>query len=60
MRRERVLDVSDLAALPKGRAIVLASGARATLIRTIPWMDSPDAQRVRDSIRVHDPAGQPW
>jgi hypothetical protein len=52
-----VLDVADLQALPKGRAIVLASGAPAALVRTLPWMTSPQAAAVRASILEHDPAG---
>ncbi len=55
LRRERILDVADLAALPKGRAIVFASGARPTLIRTIPWMTGSHADAVRASIAAHDP-----
>ncbi|MDN5763240.1 MAG: TraM recognition domain-containing protein [Microlunatus sp.] len=53
--RHRILDVDELAALPKGRAIVLASGARPTLIRTQPWMTGPHAEAVKASIAVHDP-----
>ena len=56
-RRERVLDVADLAGLPKGRVVVLASGAPATLARTLPWMTGPHAAAVTASIRAHDPAG---
>ncbi len=55
LRSERILDVADLAALPKGRAVVLASGARPTLIRTCPWMTGPHAAEVRASIAAHDP-----
>lgn len=58
LTRERILDVSDLQALPKGRAIVLASGTRPTLITTQPWMSGPHADAVRASIANHDPAGQ--
>lgn len=54
-QRERILDVADLAAMPKGRAIVMASGARPTLIRTQPWMTGPHADAVRASIAAHDP-----
>ncbi len=53
-----MLDVADLGALPKGRAVVLASGARPTLARTLPWMDGPQAEAVRASIRAHDPAAE--
>ncbi|MEJ7894181.1 MAG: TraM recognition domain-containing protein [Solirubrobacteraceae bacterium] len=58
VRRERVLDVADLTALPKGRAVVFASGAPATLVRTLPWMAGPRAGEVRASIAEHDPAAE--
>nr|WP_306298822.1 TraM recognition domain-containing protein [Cellulomonas iranensis] len=58
LHRERILDVADLAALPKGRAVVLASGARPTLIRTQPWMTGPHATAVRASIAAHDPQAE--
>jgi type IV secretory pathway TraG/TraD family ATPase VirD4 len=57
-RRERVLDVSDLGAMPRGRAVVFASGAPAVLVSTIPWMSGPHAEAVRASIRAHDPAAE--
>ncbi|AFV89282.1 TraG-family bacterial conjugation protein [Acidipropionibacterium acidipropionici ATCC 4875] len=56
LHREQILTVDELAALPRGRAIVLASGARPTLIRTVPWMTSPHAGAVRASIAAHDPS----
>lgn len=59
VQRERILDVADLAALPKGRAVVLASGARPTLVRTLPWMDGVHADAVRASIAAHDPQTPP-
>lgn len=58
LTRERILDVADLAAMPTGRAIVFAAGARPTLIRTQPWMTSPHADAVQASITAHDPAHQ--
>ena len=59
LTRERILDAADLAAMPPGRAIVFAAGARPTLITTQPWMTSPHADAVRASITNHDPAKQP-
>ena len=44
--------------MPKGRAVVLASGARPTLIRTQPWMTGPHAAAVRASIAAHDPQAE--
>lgn len=58
LHRERIMDVADLAAMPKGRAVVLASGSRPTLIRTQPWMTAPYAADVRASIAAHDPAAE--
>jgi type IV secretory pathway TraG/TraD family ATPase VirD4 len=59
LQRERTLDVADLGALPRGRAVVLASGAPATLVETVPWMRGPRADSVRASIAAHDPATRP-
>ena len=58
LHRERILDVAELAAMPKGRALVLASGSRPTLIRTVPWMAGPHAEAVKDSIAAHDPQAE--
>lgn len=58
LHRERILGVDDLAAMPKGRAVVLSSGNRATLIRTQPWMTGPYADQVKASIAAHDPQAQ--
>lgn len=55
LQRERILDIAALAALPKGRALVLASGSRPTLITTQPWMTGPHADAVKASIQKHDP-----
>lgn len=55
LQRERILDIADLAAMPQGRALVLASGSRPTLVRTIPWMTGRYATRIQASIAAHDP-----
>lgn len=55
LHRERILDIADLAAIPKGRAVVFASGSRPTLIITLPWMTGPHANAVKASIAAHDP-----
>lgn len=56
--QETVLDVADLAALPRGRALLFPSGAPATLIRTEPWWTGPHAAAVRDSLDHHAPTSQ--
>lgn len=48
--REPILSVADLAALPRGRAVVLSSGNRPTLVKTVPWMVGPHAAAVRASL----------
>ena len=58
LQRERILDVAALAALPKGRALVLTSGSRPTLITTQPWMTGPHAAAVKASIKKHDPQAE--
>jgi len=55
-RTKDILDVAELAALPRGRAILFASGAPPTLLETIPWMSGEHADQVRASIAAHDPA----
>jgi type IV secretory pathway TraG/TraD family ATPase VirD4 len=39
LRKERTLAVSDLASLPKNRAIVIASGSRPVVVETRPWYE---------------------
>jgi type IV secretory pathway TraG/TraD family ATPase VirD4 len=58
LTRERILEVDDLGALPKGRAVVLSSGNRPTLVKTIPWMVGPHADAIAGSIAAHDPSAQ--
>ena len=50
LRRERILDPSELAALPRGRAVMLSSGTPAALIETVPWMTGRHASAVSASI----------
>ncbi len=57
-RQEEILSVADLAALPKGRAIVLASGTPPILIETEPWTRTPHKAAIEESIRRHSPTGE--
>lgn len=56
--RQQILAESDLASLPMGRAVVFASGARPTLVRTTPWMEGPHREAIQRSMAAHEPAGQ--
>ena len=53
--KERIFDVSNLAELDRGRAVVLASGAPATLVRTMPWYTGPHKEAVEASITKYSP-----
>ena len=48
--KDEILSVSDLTSLPRFRAVLLASGAPATMIETIPWMNGPHAEKVKKSL----------
>jgi len=52
---ENIMDVADLAALPRGRAIVFASGTRPALLRTLPWHLGPYAEQVQASLARYAP-----
>ncbi|UGQ09022.1 TraM recognition domain-containing protein [Yinghuangia sp. ASG 101] len=54
-RSESVLDSSDLMAMPRGRAFVQLSGARPTLVRTVPWWEGPYASVIRASLARYEP-----
>ncbi|MFK0294859.1 type IV secretory system conjugative DNA transfer family protein [Streptomyces sp. NPDC090442] len=54
-RDDTILDVADLGGLSQGRALVLASGIRPTLVATVPWWERDFAGVVQASIDTHDP-----
>jgi type IV secretory pathway TraG/TraD family ATPase VirD4 len=55
-QRHHIMEVSELASMPPGRAVVFPSGIPATMVRTVPWMARPDASTVIASLARHDPA----
>ncbi|MEV0732372.1 TraM recognition domain-containing protein [Polymorphospora sp. NPDC050346] len=59
-RRQRILDLADLHALPRGRMVIYVSGARPALARTAPWKTGPYADAVRASIARWDPTGETY
>ncbi|MCX5555319.1 type IV secretory system conjugative DNA transfer family protein [Streptomyces sp. NBC_00038] len=46
MRQERVLPTDAIRALPKGSALLLATGVRPALLDLKPWYREPDADRL--------------
>lgn len=51
----KTFSVQALAQLPRGRAIVFASGAPPVLVRTVPWWEGEYSAEVKKSITHHDP-----
>lgn len=49
VRRERIFETGELSSLPRGRAVMLSSGAPAALIELVHWSEREYAQKVRDS-----------
>ena len=54
-RREKILDVAELGALPTGRIVVMASGARPTLAKPTPYWERP-TPRDQGLGEAHDPS----
>lgn len=48
--QRRIFPVSELAALPAGRAWVFASTAKAVLCQTLPWYEGKDTAQISASI----------
>ncbi len=59
LKRDRILEVAELADLPRGRAILFSSGARAALLRTVPWYAGPHAAAIKASLAAHDLSAAP-
>ncbi|MGW0251121.1 type IV secretory system conjugative DNA transfer family protein [Nocardia goodfellowii] len=58
-RAEPILDVADLSAIPKDRALIRLPGYGPLLLRKVPWFENPDlAPAVKRSLArfEHDPA----
>jgi len=58
-RREPILEVADLAAIPQARAVVLVSGVTASLVRLRHWSARPYADLVRGGQDGTLPARNP-
>ena len=59
LQQHQVLDVADLAALPKGRIVLFATGARPVLAKRVPFWEMPYAQQVTESIDRYGPGQSP-
>ncbi|MDJ0318605.1 type IV secretory system conjugative DNA transfer family protein [Arthrobacter antibioticus] len=57
-QKDKVFDPAELSALPKGRAVLLSSGNRAALLRTVPWMVTKHQEGIRASLKKYDPQAE--
>lgn len=55
VQRERILDVSDLAAMPRGRAVLSTSGAPAALVTLTHYSSKPYGRSVEASQAHYEP-----
>ncbi|GED11272.1 type IV secretory system conjugative DNA transfer family protein [Cellulosimicrobium cellulans] len=56
VQRQRIFDVSDLTALPRGRAVLMASGTPAALLRLDHFSARPYADKVSASFAHYEKA----
>jgi type IV secretory pathway TraG/TraD family ATPase VirD4 len=57
LRRQRILPPEDLRALPKGWALLLATGCRPALLQMQPWYDGARAADIRAALARRPPRG---
>ncbi|MBO0984877.1 TraM recognition domain-containing protein [Rathayibacter sp. SD072] len=57
LKRDKILEVQELADLPRGRAVMFSSGNRAVMLKTVPWFKGPKAtvEAIKASIAAHQP-----
>lgn len=53
--KDKIFDAAELSAMPRGRAVLLSSGNRAALVRTVPWMATARKDEVEASLMKYDP-----
>ncbi len=51
-RREKVMEAAEIRAMPKGRALLLATGIRPAMIKLRPWYLEPDAAELSASEKA--------
>lgn len=56
LRRDKILEVSDISALPRGRAVVLASGTPSILVALQHWTNLPQSDVIQASIEHYEGA----
>ena len=51
IRRQRILPAEDIRALPRGTALLLATGCKAALLDLSPWYETPTAAAIASTVR---------
>lgn len=49
VRQQRILEAAQVRALPKGRALLLTTGAPPALIRLLPWYEGPQRKQIAEA-----------
>ena len=52
LRRQRILGPDEIRALPKGAALLFATGVRAALVHLAPWYAGPHAAELDQAMRT--------
>ncbi|MEU7802654.1 TraM recognition domain-containing protein [Micromonospora arborensis] len=52
VRRQRILDAAQIRAMPKGTALLLATGVRAAMLTLLPWYSGPMAAELSAAAKV--------
>ncbi|MEU8220152.1 TraM recognition domain-containing protein [Micromonospora taraxaci] len=50
VRRQRILDPARIRALPKGCALLFATGVKVAMLNLLPWYDEPNAARITAAV----------
>ena len=51
LRRQEIMDAAAVRALPKGTALLLATGLKPTLVKLLPWYQGPRATEIAAAIK---------
>ncbi|AEV86826.1 conjugal transfer protein TraG [Actinoplanes sp. SE50] len=52
-RRQRILEAAQIRALPKGTALLLATGVRVAMLTLLPWYEGPQAQQLSTAVAAN-------
>lgn len=50
LQNERILGPEKVRALPKGSALLLATGCKAAMVKLLPWYKSPQASLIKTAV----------